>query len=59
VHTDKEGNVIASVDAFARISNVPALEVTSEEDVKIKIALPLLRALGDDNADVNDERRTA
>jgi predicted type IV restriction endonuclease len=50
--------VITSVDAFARISNVPVLELTSEEDVKITIALPLLRALGYDDADVNDERRT-
>jgi predicted type IV restriction endonuclease len=58
VHTDKEADMNTSADACTRISNVPVHELTSEEDVKIKIMLPLLRALGDDDADVDYERRT-
>jgi hypothetical protein len=57
VHTDKEAEVNASADAFTRIANVPVHRLASEEDVKITIVLPLLRALGYEDADVNYEGR--
>jgi predicted type IV restriction endonuclease len=55
VHTDKEADVNASAEAFTRIANVPVQGLVSEEDVKITIVLPLLRALGYDDADVHYE----
>jgi hypothetical protein len=58
VHADKEAEVNASADAFTRIANVPVHRFASEEDVKITIVLPLLRALGYEDADVNDEGQT-
>jgi hypothetical protein len=58
VHADKEAKVNASADAFTRIATVPVHRLASEEDVKITIVLPLLRALGYEDADVNYEGRT-
>jgi predicted type IV restriction endonuclease len=54
MHADKEAEVNASADAFTRIANVPLDRLASEEDVKIMIVLPLLRALGYEDADFND-----
>jgi predicted type IV restriction endonuclease len=52
----------AAVDAidveFRRIAEFPNAGLVSEEDVKNKIILPMLRALGYDDADFNYERRT-
>lgn len=45
-------------EAFRRIAELPASGLRSEEDVKIKIVLPLLRTLGYDDADFNYEART-
>jgi hypothetical protein len=53
VHADKEADMNASTDAFTRIADVPVHGLASEEDVKNKIMLPLLRALGYDDADFN------
>ena len=45
-------------EAFRRLAELPASGLGSEEDVKIKIVLPMLRALGYDDADFNYEART-
>ena len=41
-----------------RIAELPLSELVSEEDVKNKVVLPILRALGYDDPDFNFERRT-
>ncbi len=43
---------------FRRIAELPTASLVSEEDVKNKIVLPMLRALGYNDADFNYERRT-
>ncbi len=43
---------------FNRIANLPKEQFVSEEDVKAKIILPILRALGYEEADFNFENRT-
>lgn len=43
---------------FKRIADMPANQLVSEEDVKNKVILPLLRSLGYDDGDFNYERRT-
>ena len=45
-------------EAFRRLAELPTSGLRSEEDVKIKIVLPMLRALGYDDADFNYEART-
>ena len=45
-------------EALKRISSLPATSLVSEEDVKNKIVLPMLKALGYEDADFNYERRT-
>jgi predicted type IV restriction endonuclease len=45
-------------EAFRKLAELPASGLGSEEDVKIKIVLPMLRALGYDDADFNYEART-
>ena len=47
-----------TAEAFRRIADFPRTDLVSEEDVKNKIVLPMLRALGYDDADFNYERRT-
>ena len=41
-----------------RVADLPATALVSEEDVKNKVVLPVLRALGYDDSDFNYERRT-
>jgi hypothetical protein len=50
--------VNATAEACARIAELPGRGLASEADVKLTIVLPLLRALGYDDADFNDEGRT-
>jgi predicted type IV restriction endonuclease len=45
-------------DAFRRIAELPASGLVSEEDVKIKVVLPILRAVGYNDSEFNYERRT-
>jgi predicted type IV restriction endonuclease len=45
-------------ELLKRIASVPEASLVSEEDVKNKVVLPMLRALGYDDADFNYERRT-
>jgi predicted type IV restriction endonuclease len=52
----EEINAVA--DKFKRIAEMPAGALVSEEDVKNKVILPLLRALGYEDGDFNYERRT-
>ncbi|HEV2200461.1 MAG TPA: hypothetical protein VGR73_11630 [Bryobacteraceae bacterium] len=50
---------MSTVDnALKRIADLPASGLVSEEDVKNKVVLPMLRAIGYDDADFNYERRT-
>jgi hypothetical protein len=51
----KQADVNASADACTQIADVPVQGLASEEDMKIKIVLPLLRALGYGDADFNYE----
>jgi len=44
--------------ALKRVADLPATGLVSEEDVKYKVVLPVLRALGYEDADFNYERRT-
>jgi hypothetical protein len=44
-------------EAFRRVADLPATGLVSEEDAKNKVVLPMLRALGYEDADFN-ERRT-
>jgi hypothetical protein len=57
---DKEPNSpVSTVDEdFKRIAALPASGLVSEEDVKNKVVLPILRAIGYEDADFNYERRT-
>ena len=48
----------AVANKLKRIAEMPAGALVSEEDVKNKVVLPLLKALGYDDADFNYERRT-
>jgi hypothetical protein len=48
----------ASIDKFRRIVEIHASALCSEEDVKINVVLPLLRALGYESSDFNYEGRT-
>ena len=50
-------NIIA--DDFKFIADLPTIRLVSEEDVKIKVVLPLLRTLGYVDGDFNFEGRTA
>jgi hypothetical protein len=50
--------VSTTVEAFRRIADLPATGLISEEDVKVKVVLPMPRALGYDDADFNYEGRT-
>lgn len=45
-------------EQIARIADIPDVPAASEEDVKITIALPLLRALGYTDTDFNYEGKT-
>jgi hypothetical protein len=45
-------------EGLRRIADLPRTNLQSEEDVKNKIVLPMLRALGYDDSDFNYERRT-
>jgi predicted type IV restriction endonuclease len=45
-------------NALKRIVEMSARDLASEEDVKIKIVLPILRALGYDDSDFKYEGRT-
>lgn len=53
---DMQEDFDAIAKAFARIADTR--DLVSEEDVKNKIVLPILRALGYDDRDFNYERRT-
>jgi len=46
------------IETFSRIADLPANNLNSEEDVKNKVVLPMLRALGYEDADFNYEGRT-
>src|SRR6266700_149957 len=46
------------VEALRRVGDLPSNSLSSEEDVKIKVVLPMLRALGYEDADFNYEART-
>jgi hypothetical protein len=48
----------AVAEAIKRIVDLPATGLVSEEDVKNKVVLPMLKAFGYDDADFNYERRT-
>jgi hypothetical protein len=53
------GDFLKSNEAdFHRIANLPQEKFVSEEDVKTKIILPILHALGYEDADFNFEART-
>jgi hypothetical protein len=45
-------------EAFKRIADLPSSSLVSEEDVKIKIVLPMLQALGYGEGDFNYEGKT-
>jgi hypothetical protein len=45
-------------EELKRVADLPATSLVSEEDVKNKVVLPMLRALGYDDSDFNYERRT-
>ncbi|MCX7789908.1 MAG: hypothetical protein N2378_04640 [Chloroflexaceae bacterium] len=45
-------------EAFRKIAELSTSEMRSEKDVKIKIVLPFLRALGYDDGDFNYEAKT-
>lgn len=45
-------------EAFRRLADLQGTDLISEEDVKNKAVLPMLRALGYEDADFNYERRT-
>ena len=45
-------------NALKRIAEMSSRDLVSEEDVKIKVVLPILRALGYDDSDFNFEGRT-
>lgn len=46
------------VEAFTHVADLSASSLNSEEDVKNKIVLPMLRALGYEDGDFNYEART-
>ena len=46
------------ISALAQVAQLPMSDLISEEDVKIKVILPMLRAFGYDDSDFNYERRT-
>lgn len=46
------------VAALKRVAELPTPDLISEEDVKVKVILPTLRAFGYEDADFNYERRT-
>jgi hypothetical protein len=48
----------AFADAITRVVDLPPTKLVSEEDVKNKVVLPILRALGYDEADFNYEGKT-
>src|ERR1700735_5265162 len=45
-------------EELKRVADLSATSLVSEEDVKNKVVLPMLRALGYDDSDFNYERRT-
>lgn len=49
---------ISLEEAFRKIAELSTSEMRSEEDVKIKIVLPFLRALGYDDGDFSYEAKT-
>ncbi len=51
-------DIDAVANRLTRIAEMPAGALVSEEDVKNKVILPILRALGYDEGDFNYERRT-
>jgi hypothetical protein len=46
------------ISALAQVAQLPMSDLISEENVKIKVILPMLRAFGYDDSDFNYERRT-
>ena len=55
---DASSNSERVSEQLTRVADLPATSLVSEEDVKNKVVLPMLRALGYDNSDFNYERRT-
>lgn len=45
-------------EGLNRVADLPTKDLVSEEDVKNKVVLPMLRALGYVDSDFNYERRT-
>jgi hypothetical protein len=56
--TNMREDVDAVANELRRITEMPAGALVSEEDIKNKVVLPVLRALGYDDGDFNYERRT-
>ena len=55
---DASSNSERVSEQLKRVADLPATSLVSEEDVKNKVVLPMLRALGYDDSDFNYERRT-
>jgi predicted type IV restriction endonuclease len=55
---DMREDIDAVASGLKRVAEMPAGALVSEEDVKNKVVLPILRALGYDDGDFNYERRT-
>lgn len=55
---DASSNSERASEQLKRVADLPAASLVSEEDVKNKVVLPILRALGYDDSDFNYERRT-